>query len=104
MYLNGAGSDPPPLDDDGVVHGVVRLEGRHRLCHRRALLADGDVDALHPQALLVEDGVDGAKFTVKWVFSCQVSEHMLYCVVLVFDPQVTAKKDCLSITTKLAKT
>ena len=42
-----------------VLEGAVALEGGHRLGHRRLLLADGHVDALHPQALLVEDGVDG---------------------------------------------
>ena len=44
---------------DRVVHGAVVLEGGHRLGDRRGLLADGDVDALHAQAALVEDRVDG---------------------------------------------
>ena len=42
-----------------VLERLVRLEGGHRLGHRRVLLADGDVDALHALAGLVDDGVDG---------------------------------------------
>ena len=43
---------------DRVVHGAVLVQRVHRLGDRRALLADGDVDALHAQTLLVEDRVD----------------------------------------------
>ena len=57
--MNGAGSDAGRADDHGVLHGAVRREGVDGLGHRRALLADGDVDALHALALLVDDGVDG---------------------------------------------
>ena len=52
--VGGAGQD-----DHGVLEGAVALEGGDGLGDRGLLLADGDVDALHPQALLVEDGVDG---------------------------------------------
>ena len=57
--MNGAGSDGAGQHDHRVLHGPVALEGGHRLGHRRFLLADGHVDALHAQAALVEDGVDG---------------------------------------------
>ena len=46
------------VDDDGVLHRAVLLEGRDGLRDRRALLADGDVDALHALAALVQDRVD----------------------------------------------
>ena len=46
-------------DHDGVLQRLVRLERGHRLGHRRVLLSDGDVDALHALAGLVDDGVDG---------------------------------------------
>ena len=52
--VGGAGQD-----HHRVLEGAVALEGGHGLGDRGLLLADGDVDALHPQALLVEDGVDG---------------------------------------------
>ena len=52
--VGGAGQD-----DHRVLEGAVTLQRGHRLGHRGLLLADGHVDALHPQALLVEDGVDG---------------------------------------------
>ena len=42
-----------------VLEGAVLGQDGHGLGHRRALLADGDVDALHALALLVDDGVDG---------------------------------------------
>ncbi len=44
---------------DGVLQRLVILEGGHGLRHRGVLLPDGDVDALHTLAGLVEDGVDG---------------------------------------------
>src|SRR5439155_25894512 len=46
-------------DDDRVVHGAARLERGDRLGDGGRLLADGDVDALHAEATLVEDRVDG---------------------------------------------
>ena len=46
-------------DDDRVVHGAVLLEGGHRVGDGGLLEADGDVDALHAEAALVEDRVDG---------------------------------------------
>ena len=46
------------VDHDRVLHRAVRLERRHGLCDRRALLADRDVDALHALAALIEDRVD----------------------------------------------
>ena len=51
----GGGGD----DDDRVVHGAVLAQRLHRLGDGRALLADGDVDALHALTLLVQDRVDG---------------------------------------------
>ena len=42
-----------------VLERVVVLERGHGLGHRRVLLADGDVNALHALAGLVDDGVDG---------------------------------------------
>ncbi len=46
-------------DDDGVLHGALLGERRDGLGDGGGLLADGDVDALHAQATLVEDRVDG---------------------------------------------
>jgi hypothetical protein len=45
-------------DDDGVLHRAVLFQLAHHVGHRGGLLADGDVDALHAGALLVDDGVD----------------------------------------------
>jgi hypothetical protein len=45
-------------DHGGVGHGARVLEDLHHLGHRRALLPDGDVDAEHVLALLVDDRVD----------------------------------------------
>ncbi len=42
-----------------VLHGPVLPEGLHGVGHRRALLPDGHVDALHALALLVQDRVHG---------------------------------------------
>ena len=44
--------------DDGVRHRAGFLELAHHVRDRRGLLAHGDVDALHAEALLVEDRVD----------------------------------------------
>ena len=44
---------------DGVLERLVVLQGGHGLGHRGVLLPDGDVNALHALAGLVEDGVDG---------------------------------------------
>ena len=57
--MNGAGFGRAGQHHHRVLHRAVALEGGHRLGHRRLLLADGHVDALHAQAPLVEDGVDG---------------------------------------------
>ena len=46
-------------DHDGIVHCVVLAQLLHTACHCRLLLADGDIDADHVLALLVDDGVDG---------------------------------------------
>ena len=46
-------------DDDRVVHGAVLGEGGHRVGDRGLLEPDGDVDALHAEAALVDDRVDG---------------------------------------------
>ena len=42
---------------DGVAHGTGLGEALHEVCHGRALLADGDVDADDVLALLVDDGI-----------------------------------------------
>jgi hypothetical protein len=47
------------VDDHRVLHRPVLLERGDGLRDGRALLADGDVDALHALALLGEDRVDG---------------------------------------------
>ena len=57
--MNGAGSEAGRGDDDGVVERTVLGEGRDGLGDRRALLADGDVDALHAGSALVDDRVGG---------------------------------------------
>ena len=44
--------------DHGVVEGAGLAQRVDGLSDRRALLADGDVDALHAEALLVDDRVD----------------------------------------------
>ena len=46
-------------DDDGVLHRAVLAQRLDGLGDGRALLADGDVDALHAEAALVDDRVDG---------------------------------------------
>ena len=46
-------------DDGGVLHGADAGEALDDLRDGRALLADGDVEAVHVAALLVDDGVDG---------------------------------------------
>ena len=43
---------------DGVLHGAVVFERLHHLRHGGALLADGDVDANHVAALLIDDRVE----------------------------------------------
>src|SRR4051794_9416582 len=57
--LERAGIGRRAVDDDRVLHGAGRLEVVDDLRHRRRFLADADVDALHPQTLLVDDRVDG---------------------------------------------
>ena len=57
-YLNGAGSDAAAVTIDGVFERAALAQRLDGLGHRRLLLADGDVDALHAEALLVEDRVD----------------------------------------------
>ena len=54
----GAGSDADADDHDGVLHGAVVFERLHHLRHGGALLADGDIDADHVAALLIDDGVE----------------------------------------------
>ena len=41
-----------------VLHGAVVFQRLHHLRHRGTLLADGDIDADHVAALLVDDGVE----------------------------------------------
>ena len=57
--MKGAGSAGGCRDDDRVVHGAVLAQRLDGVGHRRALLADGHVDALHVLTLLVQDRVDG---------------------------------------------
>ena len=47
------------VDDDGVVHRAGLLEALVDAGDRRVLLADGDVDADHILAALIDDRVDG---------------------------------------------
>ncbi len=46
-------------NDDGVVERAVLSEGLADVGNRGGLLADGDIDADHALAALVDDGVDG---------------------------------------------
>ena len=46
-------------DNDRVLHGAMLLEGLAHVSNRGGLLADGDIDADHALAALVEDSVDG---------------------------------------------
>ncbi len=59
MYRRGAPVEAAGHDDDGVVHRPVLLQPRDQAGHGGGLLADGDVDADHVLALLVDDGVQG---------------------------------------------
>ena len=45
-------------NDNGIIHGASLLQLVDNLCHRRALLADGDIDADHVLTFLIDDGVD----------------------------------------------
>ena len=42
---------------DGVAHGTGLREALHQVCHGGTLLADGNVNAEHALALLVDDGI-----------------------------------------------
>ena len=46
-------------NDDGVVERTVLSEGLADVGNRGGLLADGDIDADHALAALIEDSVDG---------------------------------------------
>jgi hypothetical protein len=54
-------------DDNGVLHGIVLLEGLDKLCDGRSLLANGNVDAVKllrlvlsiVPSLLVKNGIEG---------------------------------------------
>jgi len=66
-YLEGSSLRGGGGDDDGVLEGIVLLEGLDELGDSRTLLANGDVDAEKlllvigrlVDLLLVEDGVEG---------------------------------------------
>src|ERR1035438_5152794 len=58
QVLHGRGVGGRCRDHDGVFHGATVFERLHHLGHRRALLADGDIDANHVAALLINDGVE----------------------------------------------
>ena len=58
MYLIGADSCGGRRDDDRVLHRALLAQLLDHLRDRRALLADGDVDADDVLALLVDDRVD----------------------------------------------
>ena len=66
MYWSGAEAEARGGDDDRVLHGAVLLELLHDLHDRRGLLADGDVDADHVLALLVDDRVDDERVLPVW--------------------------------------
>ena len=59
MYRKGAGSEA--VAETTMVYSIAPYSSSvlHHLRDRRALLADGDVDADDALALLVDDGVDG---------------------------------------------
>ena len=57
LHRGGIGSGG--RNDDGVVERTVLSEGLADVGNRGGLLADGDIDADHALATLVEDGVDG---------------------------------------------
>ena len=44
---------------DGVAHGTGLGQALHKVCHGRALLTDGNVNADDVLALLVDDGIGG---------------------------------------------
>jgi hypothetical protein len=64
--LKGSGLRGSSGDNDGVLHGVVLLEGLDELSNSRSLLSDGDVDAVEllclvgaiVPLLLIQDGVE----------------------------------------------
>ena len=55
LHRRGIGSGS--RDHDAVFHRAVLFESLHHLRNSRALLADGDVDADHVAALLIDDRV-----------------------------------------------
>ena len=57
LHRGGIGSGC--RNDDGVFERTVLSEGLADVGNRGGLLADGDIDADHALATLVEDGVDG---------------------------------------------
>ena len=57
LHRGGIGSGG--RNDDGVVERTVLSEGLADVGNRGGLLADGDIDADHALAALVEDSVDG---------------------------------------------
>ena len=59
QVLVGGGVPGGGHHHDGVLERLVVLQGGDGLRHRGVLLPDGDVNALHALAGLVEDGVDG---------------------------------------------
>ena len=58
QVLHGRGIGSGRRDHDRVLHGAVIFQRLHHLRDGGALLADGDVDANHVAALLIQDGVD----------------------------------------------
>ena len=58
QVLVGGGVAGRGDDHDRVLERLVVLQRGHGLGHRGVLLPDGDVDALHALAGLVDDGVD----------------------------------------------
>ena len=57
LHRGGVGSRGH--DDDRVLHRAVVIEGLDQVGDSGALLSDGDIDADHVTALLVDDRVDG---------------------------------------------
>src|ERR1035441_6410058 len=57
--LHGGGVGGRGDDDDGVLHGAMVFQGLDHLGDGGAFLADGDIDADHVAALLIDDGIEG---------------------------------------------
>src|ERR1017187_3650421 len=61
QILHGGGVGGRGHHHDAVLHGAVIFQGLDHLGDGGALLADGDIDAGHVAALLIDDGVEGER-------------------------------------------